>query len=211
MSPRLAASWGRAWRGLQARTEGLTLRDALLAAYAEAHRRYHTLQHLQECLDLFEQVHTAADRPAVVEMALWFHDAIYALQGSENEARSAAWAQEALLQAGVAPDDAHAVAGLVLVTRHTEVPQTRDAQVLVDIDLAILGAEAPRFAEYGHQIREEYAHVPESLFRLKRAEILQAFLDRAEIFHTPVLRQRLEARARANLAGSVMALCAARD
>ena len=35
-----------------------------------------------------------------------------------------------------------------------------DEQLLVDIDLAILGADTARFAEYQTQIRREYAHVP---------------------------------------------------
>jgi predicted metal-dependent HD superfamily phosphohydrolase len=71
------SSWDRAWRGLHAQGAGFDVRDAVLARYAEDHRKYHTLQHLQECLDLFESVRHAPDRPAEVEMALGFHDAIY--------------------------------------------------------------------------------------------------------------------------------------
>jgi predicted metal-dependent HD superfamily phosphohydrolase len=73
----------------------------------------------------------------------------------------------------------------------------------VDVDLSILGAPPERFAEYEVQIRQEYAHVPGFLFRLKRRAILQSFLDRPALFSTPRLHQRLEARARANLAAAV--------
>jgi predicted metal-dependent HD superfamily phosphohydrolase len=75
--------------------------------------------------------------------------------------------------------------------------------VPVDIDLAILGAPEARFAQYERQIRQEYAHVPELLFRVRRRAILGSFLDRAEIYGTPVLHRQLEARARANLARAV--------
>jgi predicted metal-dependent HD superfamily phosphohydrolase len=199
----LSTSWSRAWQGLGAQGDGHAVRDAVLAAYAEAHRRYHSLQHLQECLDLFESVLEAADHPAEVEMALWFHDAIYALKGSDNEARSADWAREVLIQAGVAAAAADLVRDLILVTRHSGVPRSRDEQVLVDVDLAILGAAPERFAEYQAQIREEYAHVPGFLFRMKRRSILASFVAREAIYSTPVLHQRLEARARANLAKAI--------
>ena len=134
----LFPSWARAWSGLGAQGDGQVARDAVLAAYAESHRRYHSLQHLQECLDLFETVRHAADHPASVEMALWFHDAVYALRGSDNEARSADWAHEVLISAGVDRTAAERVRELILVTRHSGVPRSRDEQVLVDVDLAIL-------------------------------------------------------------------------
>lgn len=140
-----------------------------------------------------------AERPAEVEMALWFHDAIYDIPGQGNEERSAAWAHEALLQAGAAPAAADRVKQLVLATRHDALPAGRDEQLLVDIDLAILGAELDRFDEYERQIRQEYRYVPGFLFKRKRRQILQTFLDRPTLYSTPVLSSQFEAPARANL------------
>ena len=204
-------SWQRAWSALVGtgtdappgdtlRTrDGQALRDELLARYAEPQRKYHTRQHLEECLALFDEVGGLAAHPAEVEMALWFHDAIYDVKGSGNEERSADWAHEALLAAGVACDIADRVRQLVLVTKHDGVPASVDEQVLVDIDLAILGAERPRFDEYERQIRDEYGYVPGFLFRRKRRQILRTFLDRPVLYSTPALRERLDARARENL------------
>ena len=194
------SSWTRAWSGLNASGSGDDVRDAVLTRYAEPHRKYHSLQHLEECLRLFESARHAADRPAEVEMALWFHDAVYDLKSSQNEKRSAAWANEALSASGVPQDVATRVRDLVLVTEHTSVPRTPDEQVLVDIDLSILGASEERFAEYERQIREEYSYVPGPLFRLKRRAVLKSFLDRPTIYSTLVLRTQFEARARDNLA-----------
>lgn len=208
MNPPFDVSWSRAWRGLQAAGDGHEVRDALLARYAEPHRRYHTLQHLAECLSLFDTLRDAPDRPAEVELALWFHDAIYELGSAENERRSADWARAALGAAGVAADAITRIDALVMATRHATPPRTRDEQVLVDVDLAILGATPERFAEYEQQIRGEYAHVPALLFGHRRRALLQAFLDRASIYSTPALHRRLEAPARANLARSIAALAA---
>lgn len=201
-------SWRRAWSALVGPgagtsgpdgPDGIALRDELLAGYAEPQRHYHTQQHLEECLALLEQVRDLAEHPEEVEMALWFHDAIYDVKGSGNEERSAEWAHRALVAAGVAPTAAERVRQLVLVTRHDGVPGNVDEQVLVDIDLAILGAERPRFDEYERQIRDEYAFVPGFLFRRKRRQILRTFLDRPVLYSTAMLRERLEARARENL------------
>lgn len=192
-------SWHRAWTALAGEGDAHALRDTLIASYGEPQRKYHTRQHLTECLALLEEVATLAAHPAEVEMALWFHDAIYDVKGSGNEERSADWAHAALREAGVDAAVAERVRKLVLVTKHDGVPQSPDEQVLVDIDLAILGAERPRFDEYERQIREEYGFVPGFLFRRKRKQILRTFLDRPVLYSTPMLRERLDARARENL------------
>jgi predicted metal-dependent HD superfamily phosphohydrolase len=150
LDPRLERSWRRAWAGIGARGDGLDLRDALLSAWAEPQRRYHTLRHLVDSLDLLEPALGTATHPAEVELALWFHDAVYALRGKDNEAQSAAWASRSLHAAGVAPEPAARVVALVLATRHAALPASDDERLLVDVDLAILGtatavpAQAPR-------------------------------------------------------------------
>jgi predicted metal-dependent HD superfamily phosphohydrolase len=192
-----------AWQDAGARTDGTALIEALLAAYAEPERLYHSTQHLTECLQGFEAVRHLARQPAEVALALWFHDAVYDVQRHDNEAQSAAWALQALTTAGVQADVAERVHELVMATRHTSVPAAGDAQLLVDIDLSILGADAQRFAQYEQQIREEYAFVPEDVFRIKRKEVLQSFAARPRIYGTDHFYAALEARARANLARAV--------
>ena len=192
-------SWQRAWTGIGAAGEGGALFAQLMAAYAEPQRHYHTQQHLGECLSAFDGACALAEHPAEVEIALWFHDAVYAIKGHHNEQRSADWARDALRDAGVDTGSAQRVHDLVMATRHTAVPSGQDERLLVDIDLSILGAERARFDEYEQQIRREYAYVPGFLFRRKRREILKGLLDRPAIYSTPHFHDRLEARARDNL------------
>ena len=192
------ARWQRAWNALGAEPPA-ALHAKLLARYAEPHRAYHTQQHLAECLALFDEHRALAERPAEIELALWFHDAIYDVHRHDNEALCADWAREALIEAGAPADVATRVAALVLATRHSAAPATPDEQLLVDIDLAILGAAPARFAEYEAQIRVEYGFVPPALFNEKRGAILAGFLARPVLYGTPALRTRFEAAARANL------------
>ncbi|MGJ7497635.1 HD domain-containing protein [Variovorax sp. RT4R15] len=196
------ACWGGAWAALELHPPPGLL-DELLARYAEPQRRYHTLQHLGECLAGFEREQAHAVRPGEVTLALWFHDAIYDVQGHDNEARSADWARVALQRAGASDAVAERVHALVMATCHDARPVDADARLLVDIDLSILGAPPPRFAEYERQIRAEYAHVPPATFEPRRREILGRFLARDPLYLTPGLRAACEAQARVNLRAAI--------
>lgn len=199
----LKPSWHRAWTAVGARGSGISLFEQLIERYSEGHRRYHTLQHLNECIQQFEATAPLAMRAGEVEIALWFHDAIYELRSSENELQSANWASKELLAAGVSTECAEAVHAMVLVTRHAVMPATQDQQLLVDIDLSILGAPPERFAEYEAQVRQEYSWVPGILFRSKRKTILADFLARKTIYSTNHFQAQLETQARENLQRSI--------
>jgi predicted metal-dependent HD superfamily phosphohydrolase len=178
---------------------GSTLLERVLASYAEPARHYHTLQHLGECLDLFQHVAHLAARPGEVALALWFHDAVYVPLAKDNEARSADWAIEALRTAGASETVIERIAALIMATAHHEAPAGSDARLVIDIDLAILGSLPARFTEYEQQIRSEYAAVPADLYAEKRREVLAGFLARPAIYATPELHARLEEQARTNL------------
>jgi len=191
--------WRAAWDLLGSPVPEAAVLASILAAYTSTDRFYHTLQHLGECLDLFDEARELATRPGELAIALWFHDAVYDTRRSDNEVRSADWAELVLREAGGTTEAVSRVRDLILATRHTEIAAPGDAAVMVDIDLAILGAPEARFEEYEAQIHQEYAWVPELVFRPTRARILQAFLERERIYTTEVFAARFEARARINL------------
>ena len=202
----MQANWSTAWRALGVACADEALCIELQRRYGEPQRHYHTLQHLGECLAWFEREKEAAEHPGEVALALWFHDAVYDVHAHDNEARSADWARSAILSAGAPADAAERVHSLVMATCHDAVPEGRDAELLVDIDLSILGADIARFDEYERQVNAEYAFVPDEVRRPRRRAILQRFLAREAIYATPRMHALLEARARANLARSIAAL-----
>lgn len=186
---RLEQSWQRAWRNLNLATpEGLS--------------EHHTLQHLSECIAHFESAIDLAIHPGEVEVALWFHDAIYELKAKDNELRSAEWASRELSKAGASAEQVQRVHALIMATCHTATPIELDQQLLVDIDLAILGADPARFAEYDRQVRAEYSWAPGFIYRMKRKEVLKGFLNRPTIYSTSHFRERHEQNARTNLRGA---------
>jgi len=184
---------------------GAALFDELLARYTEAQRRYHTIEHIDSCLGWLDWYRGLAQHPERVELALWFHDAIYDPRANDNERQSAALARSHLEELGAPPAVVHDVEAHVLATeRHQS--EEPDATLLLDLDLSVLGARAPNYARFEQQIREEYGHVPEVEFAKGRIVVLRGFLGRPEIYRTPALREELETRARANLERRVVEL-----
>jgi predicted metal-dependent HD superfamily phosphohydrolase len=197
-------AWDAAWRDLGLAAPAASVFDEVAARYAEPHRAYHTMRHIEECFAQFDRARHLCAHPGEVAVALWFHDAIYDPRREDNEALSAEWAARVLADAG--EDVAARVGDLILATRHDAPPPAGDASVLVDIDLTILAAGTRRFDEYERDIRFEYAWVPDDAFREGRAKVLRAFLDRPSIYATSWFSERCESAARANLGRSLARL-----
>lgn len=192
-------SWSAAWQGIGARSPGDDVHHRLVGAWSEKQRHYHTLQHLRECLEQLEAARADARRPAEIAIALWFHDAVYAPEREDNEARSAEWMRASATEAGVEAAAIERLHAMVMATVDHMPQDEPDAQLLVDIDLSIFGAHDTRFDESNHQVRREYGHVPEPDWRVGRRRVLQGFLDRPRLFGTARFHEMFETRARANI------------
>jgi predicted metal-dependent HD superfamily phosphohydrolase len=197
--------WHGMWNGLGGQVPENLYQD-VLARHNEPHRRYHTVQHLDECLANLAGARSAALQPHEIELALWFHDAIYDVKRDDNEQRSADWARSSAVEAGLPAAIADRVHALIMATRHDAVPIGTDERLVIDIDLWILGAPEERFDEYECQVREEYSWVPASEFAAKRRAILEHFLARPRIFNTEAFFRVFESRARSNLQRSIAQL-----
>ena len=195
--------WNDCWQGIGAQGDGQILMRRLLKAHNEADRKYHTEKHLRECLGLFDEYRDCAEKPAEVGIALWFHDAVYDVKASSNERVSAEWAERELLSAGVRPLVVQRIYDLVMATEHSSIPEGQDQQLIVDIDLAILGADPERFWEYERQVREEYQFIPSAIFNEKRMLILATLLGRSSIYSTKEFEERFEIAAQHNLVESI--------
>jgi len=178
----------------------------LLGRWTEAHRRYHSTRHLVELFRSLEELEEAAEIGAVEattgRIAAWLHDAVsdpHARPGG-NEAASAELAATVLARVD-APADV--VATVQAVIRMTDGHGSDDGQSLTrafhDGDLWILAAPERRFDEYCAQVREEYAHVPDVIYRAARSTILADFVRRDRLYLTAYGQQQWEDPARANL------------
>jgi predicted metal-dependent HD superfamily phosphohydrolase len=169
----------------------------IAAAYAEPQRAYHTAQHIDECLTLFDSIaHHLQDAP-LVELCIWLHDVIYQPKRSDNELRSAQLAMEWF--ARLPSDRCQKLNAYILATKHHQPCGDLDLQALLDIDLAILASDKPRFKQYSQQVRFEYKFVPWLVYVYKRRQFLSQLASRDRLFHHPALAPLLEAQARKNL------------
>jgi predicted metal-dependent HD superfamily phosphohydrolase len=180
----------------------------LVARYTEPHRAYHNLAHIADCLEKLDLARPMLrkDEEDAVELALWWHDAVYDARAADNEERSAALFREAAASHRLAAPLAGKVERLILLTK-THAPGADAAeQAMIDVDLSILGAPPSRFAAYDAAIRREYAHVPEDIWRERRARVLAGFLARPRLFATALFHERFDAEARANLSRALAQL-----
>ena len=194
------------WKALAARlrlhdADGVF--DALMERYTGADRHYHDIHHIASSLVELDGARGQCRNADAVEMAIWFHDCVYDSNRPDNEAQSAQIADESLAQMGAERQLIDEVHELILATRHVTLPEEQDERVVVDIDLAPLGAPAEVFDANGNLIRQEYAHLDDAAYVRGRAEILQRFLDRPRIYSTPVFAGRYERQARSNLKRSI--------
>lgn len=199
----------RAWDDLIGRhtadPAAATAGRALLARWAEPHRRYHTLGHLRDVLTRVEELADHAVDPDAVRLAAWYHDAVYQGQPDDEE-RSAQLAEADLAALGVDPSLVAEVARLVRLTiSHQPGHGDRNGEALSDADLGVLGVEPHRYRANSAAIRAEYAHVPDD-YRARRARVVRALLSGPALFHAPLARSRWESQARANLADELRAL-----
>jgi predicted metal-dependent HD superfamily phosphohydrolase len=172
---------------------------ALIERYSEPHRAYHTVQHIADCFQQFDDAKGDMNSRGAVGLALWFHDAIYEPRAPDNERKSAQWARAVLEAAGASSLLVTTVENLILATQHDAEPKEHDARIVVDIDLSILGAPEDRYRQYESQIRHEYAWVEDAAFRQGRIAVLRHFFDRPQIYSTERFRAQLEKRARQNI------------
>lgn len=175
----------------------------LVKCYGERHRYYHSVKHIDAVLSHLDKVSEFVERAHEVELALWFHDAIYKPFSSTNELDSANWAISYLAENGVSDEVSVRIRNLIMATLHTTEVGNAEEEVIVDIDLSILGCTAEIYEQFEKNVRKEYRLVPYFLYRKKRKEILQRFLSRDRIFHTDYFYQRYEYQARINIKNAI--------
>ena len=206
----------RAWRHIAGHQHDGYI-DNLLIRHREPQRHYHTLTHVMWVLRHLHDLASASAREPSAELfaAALYHDAIYDPRAVDNEARSADLATRELSEIGWPAEQGTAVEALIIATAGHIAADTSpfagreigdELAMLLDADLAILGAEPAAYIAYVHGVRAEYVHVDDGAWRSGRARILQQFLDRPRLFATEYMHAAREHRARANITAELAGL-----
>lgn len=188
-----------------------TIQDEIFQILKERHseksRFYHNFCHVKTLLELLESFADKIRDPKAIKFAIWFHDAIYDTQKSDNEAESAKLASEMLHKLKVNDETIELVKDLILATQdHSGRNLTYDAKLFLDMDLAMLGMNEEIYKEYSEAIRQEYAWVSESMYRRGRRRVLKSFIKREGIYFTDEMKVEYEERARKNINNEIKSL-----
>ena len=176
----------------------------LLDRWGEEHRKYHGRTHLLAVLEALDVLAEPADPPRTVQLAAWFHDAVYRGAAGQDEEDSARLAEERLTHAGLPASDVEEVARLVRLTSdHCPEPGDNDGALLCDADLSVLGGEPEPYARYVAAVREDYAHIGDADFAAGRAAVVRHLLELDPLFHSERARELWLDAARRNLRGEL--------
>jgi predicted metal-dependent HD superfamily phosphohydrolase len=175
----------------------------LVSRYSERHRHYHRLEHVNACLELLDEISDSIANLFNIEAAIWFHDVIYDPEKKDNEEKSAKYAKAFLESIGL---NSLEIEHLILLTKHPSSPVTSDEKYLIDIDLSILGANEELYDSYELWIREEYAPIPNFLYRKGRKEVLNSFVKLDSIYQTEYFYKKYEIQARQNIDHAIQKL-----
>ena len=172
--------------------------DELVSLYTGADRHYHCAKHINFCLGKLDEARDAGSYSPKVEMAVWFHDAIYQAGDPENEHKSALWFKECAT-GNLSNDTVDEVSRLIVATTHRDKPESWQEELLVDVDLSSFGLPWERFLEDGHNIRLEFAHLDDDKFIENQSRFLRGLLARPTVFHTRHFSEYYESTARDNI------------
>lgn len=171
--------------------------------HSQRHRHYHTATHINACLRHLVARQALATRPDLIEIAIWFHDAVYKPFSKTNEADSAKMARD-FLQGHLSETDVATVEIMIILTQTHGQTDDPDTALMLDIDLSILATSSDIYDSYTRDIRREYRWVPGPIFRNGRAKMLRHFLAMDRIYKTDALRSEWDAKARVNMARELM-------
>ena len=181
-----------------------TLWQALVKHYDDPTRAYHNLSHLRQLFDQFERVKSHLQQPAIVALALFYHDIIYDPKKSDNELKSAEYAVT-YLQDYLTPEQCQRIYALIMMTTTHQLNDNNDnisdsdAAFLLDMDLSILAADWADYQRYAQAVRQEYVHVASDDYRHGRIAVLEGLLAHDRLYLTQDYHQRLEQIARGNI------------
>lgn len=168
--------------------------------YQSPDRAYHNLDHVESVLQFLNQYKSTIKDWSAVQLAVWFHDVIYNTKSKDNEEASAVYAKDILHKLGLPQQTVGRVETLVLATKkHEAIAGDTDLEIFLDADLSILGESEAIYDAYATAIRQEYAWVPEDIYRQERIKILNSFLTRDRIYFNNEVNNTLQTRARQNI------------
>lgn len=173
--------------------------EELEKAYTAKDRHYHNLEHIAYMLELADRYKVDGSAFDLLLFAIFFHDVVYEATRSDNEEQSATLAQIRLNRLGIPEHDILKVKEMIMATKSHQASDDHLTNLLLDLDLAILGSDKERYDRYSQGVRKEYSMYPNLVYKSGRRKVLQHFLSQKHIYKIAVFQEEFESNAKANL------------
>ncbi|HAO06763.1 MAG TPA: hypothetical protein DCQ50_07170 [Chryseobacterium sp.] len=167
--------------------------------YTEKGRHYHNLEHLENMFSELDAVKDEIENFSVLSFSVFYHDVIYDASSKSNEEKSAEFAEVRLKKLNVDSYFIQKISEQIIATKSHHLSEDSDTNYLLDADLSILGKDSEVYFDYTKKIRKEYSIYPDLLYKPGRKKVLKHFLERKDIFKTPIFKEKYEDIAKANI------------
>lgn len=167
--------------------------------YTEKGRHYHNLEHLENMFSELDAVKDEIENFSVLSFSVFYHDVIYDASSKSNEEKSAEFAEVRLKKLNVDSYFIQKISEQIIATKSHHLSEDSDTNYLLDADLSILGKDSEVYFDYTKKIRKEYSIYPDLLYKPGRKKVLKHFLERKDIFKTPIFKEKYEDLAKANI------------
>jgi predicted metal-dependent HD superfamily phosphohydrolase len=160
-------------------------------------RYYHNLVHIENMLAELKGIESDVKDKDALLFSIYYHDIIYNTTKSDNEFKSAMLFQKRIERTSF--KQIEKCVKQIELTKEHKLSIDSDANILLDLDLSILGKSKKEYLEYSESIRGEYKMYSDYEYRNGRKKVLIKLLNIPTIYKTDYFKKKYEVIARNNL------------
>jgi predicted metal-dependent HD superfamily phosphohydrolase len=165
--------------------------------YSSKSRHYHNLEHLDDMISELSKVQSEVNNLDCILFSIYYHDIIYKPTKSDNEHQSALTFENRIAKTSF--DKLSECKAQIEATKEHKLSDDNDTNILLDLDLSVLGKSTEEYKKYSENIRKEYRIYPDFMYRKGRKKVLKSILELDFIYKTDYFKQLYENQAKKNL------------
>lgn len=165
--------------------------------YSSKSRHYHNLEHLENMFSELNKIQSEVKNLDCLLFAIYYHDIVYKSTKSNNERQSALAFENRIAKTSF--EKLNECILQIEATKEHKMSDDYDTNILLDLDLSILGKEPEQYKKYSESIRKEYHIYPDFMYRKGRKKVLNSILELDFIYKTDYFKRLYENQAKENL------------
>ncbi|WP_107037443.1 HD domain-containing protein [Brumimicrobium mesophilum] len=171
--------------------------DEIEKKYSSKSRHYHNLEHIENMLEELNKIESKVDNLDCLLFAIFYHDIIYISTKSDNEHQSALVFEKRISKTSF--DKIEECMSQIQATKDHKMSSDNDTNILLDLDLSVLGKSQEEYIKYSKAIRKEYSIYPDFMYEKGRTKVLKSMYEFDFIYKTDLFRKEYETQAKRNL------------